>query len=36
MDFLSSYERTSFAKWSTKDVKEVYEQEATVGVGTYG
>jgi len=36
MDFLSSFERIPLVKWSTKDVNEVYRQEAVVGVGTYG
>ena len=36
MDFLPSFERTPLSKWSTKDVNEVYRQEAVVGVGTYG
>ena len=33
---MSSFERTLLVKWSTKDVNEVYQQEAEVGVGTYG
>lgn len=33
---MSSIERTLLSKWSTKDVNEVYVQEAVVGVGTYG